>query len=68
MVNRRRELFNFIKNKLRGYALVTSIILLALICLVVIWQYHYYATQWQLEDQLARDFLKTASNNLIMKK
>ncbi|WP_267202485.1 hypothetical protein [Limosilactobacillus kribbianus] len=47
---------------------MTSIVLLGLICLTVVWQYCYYAAQWQLEDQLAREFLRAASRNLTIEK
>lgn len=68
MVNKMRELFSFTKNRRGGYALLTSILLLGLICLAVVWQYRYYTAQWQLEDQLAREFLRAAGHNLTIKK
>ena len=68
MVKDWRELFNFIKSKRSGYALLTGMIILTIICLAVVWQYHYYSEQWAIEDQLARQFLREAAHNLANKK
>lgn len=68
MVKDWRELFNFIKSKRPGYALLTGMIVLTIICLAVVWQYHYYSEQWAIEDQLARQFLREAAHNLANKK
>ncbi|HIW70504.1 hypothetical protein QUW44_01925 [Limosilactobacillus pontis] len=52
----------------RGYALLTGMVVLAVICLAVVWQYHYYAEQWLIEDQLTRQFLHEAAHNLSNEK
>lgn len=68
MVKRWRELFNFINDKRPGYVLLTGIVLLMLICLTVVWQYHYYTQQWITEEQLTRQFLREAAHNLAIQK
>ncbi|MFQ9705476.1 MAG: hypothetical protein ACLRX6_00040 [Limosilactobacillus pontis] len=54
--------------KRSGYVLLTAMIILMVICLTVVWQYHYYSQQWAIEDQLARHFLREAAHNLANKK
>lgn len=68
MVKNWRELFSSIRIRLSGYALVTGMIILTIVCLAVVWQYHFYAQQWVLEDQLAQQFLKEAAHNLMNNK
>jgi hypothetical protein len=61
-------LFSSIMSRRRGYALLTGMVVLAVICLAVVWQYHYYAEQWLIEDQLTRQFLHEAAHNLSNEK
>lgn len=61
-------LFSFITSKRPGYALLTAMIVLIVICLTVVWQYHYYSQQWLIEDRLARQFFREAVHNLANKK
>lgn len=68
MVKDWRELFSFIKSKRPGYALLTGMIVLTVICLAVVWQYHYYNEQWAIENQLAQQFLREAAHNLANEK
>lgn len=60
--------FSFIMSKRRGYALLTGMIVLSIICLAVVWQYHYYTEQWAIEDQLIQQFLHEAARNLANEK
>lgn len=68
MVKNWLALFSFIMSKHRGYALLTGMIVLSIICLAVGWQYHYYTAQWVIEDQLIQQFLHEAARNLANKK
>ncbi|MGM9907749.1 hypothetical protein [Limosilactobacillus sp.] len=68
MASNWREFFSFIQSSQRGYALLTGMIVLAVICLAVVWQYHYYTEQWLIEDQLVRQFLREAAHNLSNEK
>ncbi len=61
-------LFSFIMSKRRGYALLTGMIVLSIICLTVVWQYRYYTAQWTIEDQLIQQFLHEAVRNLSNEK
>lgn len=61
-------LFSSITRKRSGYVLLTAMIVLMVICLAVVWQYHYYSQQWAIENQLARNFLREAAHNLANKK
>lgn len=61
-------LFSSIMSRRRGYALLTGMVVLAVICLAVVWQYHYYAEQWLIEDQLTWQFLHEAAHNLSNEK
>ncbi|MDD6432494.1 MAG: hypothetical protein PUF79_05140 [Lactobacillaceae bacterium] len=55
-------------SKRRGYALLTGMIVLSIICLTVVWQYRYYTAQWTIEDQLIQQFLHEAVRNLSNEK
>lgn len=68
MASNWRALFSFIQSSQRGYALLTGMIVLAVICLAVVWQYHYYTEQWLIEDQLVHQFLREAAHNLSNEK
>lgn len=68
MVKNWWESCNFIRNRRPGYALLTGMMVLMIICLAVVWQYHYYSEQWVIEDQLAQQFLREAARNLANKK
>lgn len=68
MVKNWLALFSFIMSKHRGYALLTGMIVLSIICLAVVWQYHYYTAQWIIEDQLIKQLLHEAARNLAKKK
>lgn len=68
MVKNWLALFSFIMSKRRGYALLTGMIVLSIICLAVVWQYRYYTEQWAIEDQLIQQFLHEAARNLANEK
>lgn len=63
-----QELFSFIMSRRQGYALLTGMVVLSIICLAVVWQYHYYAEQWTIENQLMHQFLYEATQNLSNEK
>lgn len=66
MVKNYRGLLSFMKNRRDGYILLPSILFLLCICGVMVWQYHYYAAQWQLENQLTNDFIVAVRRNLTL--
>ena len=68
MVKNWLALLSFIMSKHRGYALLTGMIVLSIICLAVVWQKHYYTEQWAIEDQLIQQFLHEAARNLANEK
>jgi hypothetical protein len=68
MVRNWLALFSFMMSKRRGYALLTGMIVLSIICLAVVWQYRYYTEQWAIEDQLIQQFLHEAARNLANEK
>lgn len=51
-----------------GYVLLTSMVVLGCICLFLVFQYRYYARQYQVEDQLTAQLVKKTKENLREKK
>lgn len=47
--------------------MITSLVVLSCICITLIFQYHYYATQYQLEKQLTNELVLRARQNLSQK-
>ncbi|VTX75537.1 Uncharacterised protein [Limosilactobacillus oris] len=56
-----------IGNRHQGYVMITSLVVLSCICITLIFQYHYYATQYQLEKQLTDELVLRARQNLSQK-
>ena len=47
--------------------MITSLLVLSCICGTLVFQYHYYATQYQLERQLTDELVSQARRNLHQK-
>lgn len=47
--------------------MITSLVVLSCICITLIFRYHYYATQYQLEKQLTDELVLRARQNLSQK-
>lgn len=63
-------LFALIKlNRQRpAYVLLTSLLVLMCICLTLVFQYHYYANQWQIQRNLTASLVKKTQDNLRAEK
>lgn len=55
-------------NRRPAYVLVTSLLVLMCICLTLVFEYHYYANQAQMEQELTKGLVHQAKHNLRLEK
>lgn len=53
-----------ISDRQQGYVMITSLLVLSCICVTLVFQYHYYATQYRLEKQLTDELIAQAQQNI----
>jgi hypothetical protein len=53
-----------VKKRTAGYVLGTSMVILSCICLVIVFQYHYYGRQRMIEQRLTTEMIQQTRNNL----
>lgn len=53
-----------VKKRSAGYVLGTSMVILSCICLVIVFQYHYYGRQRTIEQRLTSEMVQQTQNNL----
>lgn len=56
------------KTRRPAYVLLTSLVVLSAICLALMFEYRYYANQYQLENQLSADLEAKTKRNLQLGK
>ncbi len=53
-----------VKKRTAGYVLGTSMVILSCICLVIVFQYHYYGRQRIIEQRLTTEMVQQTKDNL----
>lgn len=69
MGKRWQELFALKKTSSRpAYVLVTSLLVLACLCLTLVFEYRYYANQARMEQELTNSLIRKTKQNLQLEK